>query len=258
MVLSLLPPARLKPRRFFLKESDLNKAEIVVTGELFRHMARVLRLQPGDSVILADGEGNEATGTIAEIFADSIRLNLSAPTCSNLKAEDAPAITLYQGLPKGDKMDLIVQKCTELGVAGIVPFMAGRSVVKIGSGQLQKKIDRWQRIAMEAARQSEQVRIPGITVARDMAEAVDIASQQVRLLVWESATVGLKDFLMATPPPDTAAIIIGPEGGIAEKEAELAISHGFHPVSLGRSILRTETAGFVTLAILQYQWGKLG
>ncbi len=258
MVLSLLPQDRLKLRRFFVSAEQLAADNITISDDLFRHMAIVLRLAQHDQVLLADGNGNEALGCITEITASRLCIMVSE-RCRPPVSRNSPVISLYQGMPKGEKMDLIVQKCTELGVAEIVPFFANRSIVRLEGKQLELKLKRWQRIAQESARQSEQTKLPTLAVAKDLSAAICMARQELKLLVWEKAVGNsLKNSLAASSVPESVAILIGPEGGITETEAELAIKGGFQAVSLGPRILRTETAGLAMLAILQYQWGELG
>jgi len=170
-----------------------------------------------------------------------------------------PIITLFQGLPKGDKLELILQKGTELGAAEIIPFMATRSIARVPAGRIQEKLMRWQRIAQEAARQSNRMSAPDVFVATDLAEVLHRANQQVKLLLWEDAEAGtLKKTLAEFHAPESIAVIVGPEGGLTAKEAMSATQCGFIPVSLGKRIVRTETAGLAILAILQFYWGDIG
>ena len=170
-----------------------------------------------------------------------------------------PRITLFQGLPKGDKLEFILQKTTELGVEEVIPFIAARSVPRIRKGEEAEKVVRWQRIVQEAARQSGRGSVPEVSLAGSMAEVVNMSGHGVKFLLWEGEKVSrLKDTLAELPKPETIALIVGPEGGLSAEEAATATESGFVPVSLGPRIVRTETAGLVMMAILQFYWGDIG
>lgn len=244
-------------RRFFLGKEAFHGNTALVTGEAFRHMARVLRLKPGTPVILADGEGNEYSGLIKLIEKD--RLLVDIEDSRPAPAGEGPRITLCQGVPKGDKMEHILQKCTELGVSAFVPFLSRRTVVRLSPDQYQARLNRWQRVVLEAARQSQCPLVPPVSAISPFAEMVANARQEVKLLLWEEETANrLKTTLADLPQPASIALVVGPEGGLSPEEAQLATSHGFIPVSLGKRILRTETAGPTVAAILQFYWGDLG
>jgi 16S rRNA (uracil1498-N3)-methyltransferase len=245
-------------RRFFISHDTIADGTITITGELFRHMATVLRLKQGTRVSMADGSGHEYVGTIARITIDSLEVAIEE-TCGLPDPDPGPRISLFQGLPKGDKLELILQKATELGAAEIVPFVAARSIARFPEGRLAEKLERWQRISREAARQSGRPSVPHVCFARDMDDVLSRAEHAVRLLLWEGEKPGsLRKLLAQTETPESIAIIVGPEGGLAPEEVLRAISRGFAPVSLGKRILRTETAGLAILTILQYHWGDIG
>jgi 16S rRNA (uracil1498-N3)-methyltransferase len=244
-------------RRFFFPPGALSGDTIRVDGDLFRHMARVLRLKTGAAVLLADGTGREFSGIIQAMDKESLDIAVTKRHEEPLPG-NFPRITLYQGLPKGDKLELILQKAVELGVAEIVPFLARRSIARI-KGQEEEKIARWQRIAREAARQSGQTTIPRISFSRDMTDVVLQARQPLKLMLWEKEQGNrLKETLARFSQPESIAVLVGPEGGLPDDEAEHAVQGGFIPVSLGDRIVRTETAGLVILAILQFYWGDIG
>jgi 16S rRNA (uracil1498-N3)-methyltransferase len=246
-------------RRFFVPPELLTGPTTRISGELFRHLATVLRLKEGETVRLADGRGGEFLATITALDREGMAMALAAAeTCS--PAAGFPAITLYQGLPKGeDKIDLILQKATELGAAELVPFMAARSVPKLAGEKLAKRLVRWQRIIQEAARQSEGETIPRLTFGADLTAVLQRQSHDLQLLFWEGEKQqGLKDALSGSAKPASIGIIVGPEGGLTCQEVAVAQAAGYLPISLGKRILRTETAGLAVLAILQYCWGDLG
>lgn len=245
-------------RRFFVEPQLLRGSTGVITGELFRHMSTVLRLKPGDSILLADGAGKEAIATITVVQKESIEVTLEpAPPVPD--TAEPLQITVYQGMPKGDKLELIIQKCTELGVTKIVPFMAARSVPKLSGERLDKKLSRWQKIAMEAARQSGRGTVPETGFMESMDEVLRNSNESLRLLLWEGEEEqGLKSVLATSSCTGEIAVIIGPEGGLTGEEADRAMATGYQSVNLGRRILRTETAGLAIVSILQYLWGDLG
>ncbi len=244
-------------RRFFIAPGALSDRTIRVDGDLFRHMAHVLRLKIDTPVLLADGTGREFSGIIREIGKESLVIAVTEARREAV-AGNLPHITLYQGLPKGDKLELILQKAVELGAAEIVPFAARRSVVRI-KGREEEKLARWQRIAREAARQSGRTTIPRISFSREMEDVVQQAHQSVKLMLWEKEHhTRLKETLARFRRPESIAVLVGPEGGLHDDEATNAVQSGFIPVSLGDRIVRTETAGLVILAILQFYWGDIG
>jgi 16S rRNA (uracil1498-N3)-methyltransferase len=245
-------------RRFFLGNNAVSTGEIVISGELFRHMARVLRMKAGAEVLLVDSGGAEYHGTIATVSSRELVVTLIEGAVRN-ETETGPAITLYQALPKGDKLELILQKATELGVNTIVPFAAARSVARHSDTRGSQKLERWQKIVLEAARQSGRSIIPEVAPAGSLAELLQHAEQSVRLMLWEDEQDNrFRSAVADLPAPGTIAVLVGPEGGFTPEEVNMAREKGFIPLTLGKRILRTETAGLAMLAILQYRWGDLG
>ena len=229
-----------------------------MTGELYRHMARVLRLKEGSEVKLTDDSGREFCGVIEEVGAKSLTVRV---TVVESEAEQEPGlrVTLYQGLPKGEKLDLILQKCTELGISELVTFDAERSIVKLRGDRSAGRLERCEKIVQEAARQSGRRSPPKVSIGGSLDVVLREARHTVKLLLWEGEqTTRLRETLDAYQSPETVAIVVGPEGGLSTEEVEQAIACGFTPISLGRRILRTETAGFAMLSILQFYWGDIG
>lgn len=244
-------------RRFFVEPALLAQRTGLLSGDLYRHLT-VLRLKPGDTIRLADGQGNEAFARITALDKEGARIDIDPPEPATGNGEPV-SITLFQGLPKGDKLDLILQKCTELGVARIVPFVAERSVARLSDDKLDKKVQRWERIVREASRQSGRRSIPAIGCAMDLASALTGEASALKLLLWEGENEhGLRRRLEQSGEPDSVAIIIGPEGGLTAGEAAAATAAGFQAVTLGNRILRTETAGPAVVAIVQYALGDMG
>lgn len=245
-------------RRFVVDKGTIVGDEAVIHGYLHRHMVKVLRLKPGASVLLTDGEGGEYYGAIQSIDAMSLQILIEKKSLAAAH-DPGPRITLYQGLPKGDKLEYVLQKCTELGAAEIVPFTAARSVVKLRAERGADRVARWQKIVTEAARQSQQATVPRISLADSLADVVQQSHHSVKLLLWEEEqATRLKETLARQSIPESIAVLVGPEGGITPEEAATAVSAGFIPVSLGKRILRTETAGIVIVSILQFYWGDIG
>lgn len=229
-----------------------------MTGELYRHMARVLRLKEGSEVKLTDDSGREFCGVIEEVGAKALTVRVKAVE-SEPEQEPGLRVTLYQGLPKGEKLDLILQKCTELGISELVTFDAERSIVKLRGDKSAGRLERCEKIVQEAARQSGRRSPPKVSIGGSLDVVLREARHTVKLLLWEGEqTTKLRETLDAYQSPKTVAIVVGPEGGLSTKEVEQAIACGFTPISLGRRILRTETAGLAMLSILQFYWGDMG
>lgn len=221
-------------------------------------MARVLRLKEGSAVTLTDAGGARLTGVIEEVGAKSLTVRITARE-SEPEKEQALRITLYQGLPKGEKLDLILQKCTELGASELVTFEAARSVVKLRGERSAGRLERSERIVQEAARQSGRRLAPKVTIGGNLDAVLRDARHEVKLLLWEGEqTTRLRETFQEHPTPESVGVVVGPEGGLTPGEVEQAMAYGFTPVTLGRRILRTETAGLAMLSILQFYWGDMG
>jgi len=244
--------------RFFVDPGQVKAGRVTITGPDVVHIVKVLRLGPGDALTVLDGRGNAYEAVIEQAGREAVICAIT----SHINAGGTPSlkITLVQGLPKGDKMDLIVQKATELGVCRIIPLVCDRTVVKLTGDKSQRRLERWQRIAVEAAKQCRRPDIPEILpLAGWETVLADLSDNSLALIPWEEENqVALKKVLEESKTTGGFVVFIGPEGGFTSAEVELARSHGVKPVSLGPRILRTETAGLVVLAIMQYQFGDLG
>lgn len=245
---------------FIIPPEQIGDEEIIITGSDLEHLVRVLRLRPGDAITVSNGQGtvyhcvlqqitkDKAVGTIRGAYPDT--------------SEPPIEVMLLQGLPKGDKLDLIIQKATELGVTAVYPIAMERSVVKLSPEKAASRVKRWQRIAFEAAKQCRRNRAPVVHSVMTLAGVFDSLPGETKVLIpWEGEkTRGIRQVL--TSPEFTAAkriaLVIGPEGGFAGEEIILAENWGAVPVSLGPRILRTETAAIATLTVLMYQLGDLG
>jgi 16S rRNA (uracil1498-N3)-methyltransferase len=237
--------------RFFAYKGQLENDSFTIEGTDANHIASVLRGKVGDEIVICDGEGTDYYCTLTQVDKKSVtaRVNQSCATASEPRVK----ITLYQGLPKSDKMELIIQKCVEIGLVRIVPVKTEFAVAKL-DGKEDKKRERWQKIAEAAAKQCGRGIIPTIDRAMSFAEAVADSKQcSAAIIPYENETqYGIKQFARGFQG-DSIAVFIGPEGGFAPKEIELALKNGITSVTLGKRILRTETAGLVTGAVLLYE-----
>lgn len=240
----------------FADPADMHGDELCITGNEVNHIKNVLRLGPGDEISVSTGEDDrEYRYGIEEIREDGILLRLRF--IREKDVELPVRIWLFQALPKADKMELIIQKATELGVYAVVPVETSRCVVRLDEKKADKKIQRWQKIAESAAMQSRRSVIPKIYEPMTMKEAAAFAEKEagLRVIPYElqendGATAPLLE--SAADRGQDIAVFIGPEGGFEPAEIELAKNAGIRPISLGRRILRTETAGLAFLAWMIY------
>jgi len=249
---------RVGSRRFMINSRSLLDGLATLDGELFRHIVRVLRLSPGAPLTLVDEQGNEHDGVIEQVTRELLTVRITRSNHEPEPERDGQRITVCQALPKGEKIDLILQKGTELGAHDFWLFGGRRSVARVRDDQLAGKRERWSRIAAEAARQCGRRTVPAVRWFPSAAEAAAAATHGLRLILWEDErTRRLKETLAVNPAPGTVIASIGPEGGFDPLETELFVRHGFQSVSLGSRILRTETAAIAIVAILQYTGGDI-
>jgi len=240
--------------RFFVDQNQISEKIITIKGSDFNHIKNVLRMKNGEEIsVMVPGNDTEYRCEIAEFTEDEVRCNLMFVKQSDV--ELPCEITLYQALPKQDKMELIIQKAVELGVTRIVPVASKRAVVKLDGAREDKKLARWNAIAEAAAKQSKRAVIPEITGIKAFKEAVkDCVDADVKLIPYElEDAAGMdrtRDIIKAVKPGQSVAIFIGPEGGFAEEEISICVEEGIVPITLGHRILRTETAGMVVLSWL--------
>lgn len=239
----------------FADPSDVQDELLTITGPEVNHIRNVMRLKPGEEISVSiGGDGKEYRYGIESYTEDSVLCRLRF--VKDKEVELPVKVLLFQGLPKADKMDLIVQKAVELGAAEIIPVSMERCVVKLDAGKAAKKTARWQTIAESAASQSRRSIIPGVLAPMSMREAVEYAKAQteVRVIPYElqEDDGSVKQYLESLKEGQSVSIFIGPEGGFTPTEVELAKEAGIRPISLGRRILRTETAGLAILSWLIY------
>ena len=238
--------------RLFVEESLALESEIELNEENSHYISQVLRMRAGEEVTVVDGNGLELLCEVSQISKKQVILKI------NEKRENATEppyeITLFQCVSKGERMDLTVQKCTELGVSRIVPVLSERCIVKMNAKDSKGKIDRWQKISLEAARQCGRGIVPKVEDPLSLEKAYeDIENYDLTLFPWEDETgKGLKSALQSFRGKKIA-IFVGPEGGFSKEEADNAVKCGAVRVTLGPRILRTETAGAAVLAMILYE-----
>lgn len=243
-------------QRFFVEPHQIDEAahQIHIIGTDVNHISNVLRMKQGEEVWISDGGQKEYLCAIEAFSADEVLLHIIY--AQEPDYELPSRIYLFQGLPKADKMELIIQKAVELGAYEIIPVETKRCVVKLDGKKAAKKVERWQQIAESAAKQSKRMLIPNVHQVLSFKEALKYAeSMDIRLIPYELAK-GMqetKEILAAIEQGQSIGIFIGPEGGFEEKEVEAAISEGAKPITLGKRILRTETAGLAILSVLMFQ-----
>ena len=243
-------------QRFFVEPHQIDEGthQIHILGSDVNHISNVLRMKQGEELWISDGGKKEYRCTIEEFSPDEVLLHIIY--AQEPDYELPSRIYLFQGLPKADKMELIIQKAVELGAYEIIPVETKRCVVKLDGKKAAKKVERWQQIAESAAKQSKRMLIPNVHQVLSFKEALKYAeSMDIRLIPYELAK-GMqetKEILAAIEQGQSIGIFIGPEGGFEEKEVEAAISEGAKPITLGKRILRTETAGLAILSVLMFQ-----
>lgn len=227
--------------------------------EYFAYIKNVLRLKKGDELILFDGMGHEYTTVIRDFYSRNVCLDIIRKETIKLPPIH---ITLAQSLPKGSKMDLIIQKSTELGASRIVPFISSRSISRLAGARATGKAARWRKIAIEASRQCGRGNVPEVNEIVSFNEMLSKPDRHnLRIILWEAEPeLGIKEILMDEKHASANSffIVIGPEGGFSWEEIDKARQCGFISASLGKLILRTETAPLAILSILQYEKGVFG
>lgn len=241
--------------RFFIPQ--LYAAEMVIKDVDAKHISKVLRMQPGDKIQIVSDDGVTAIAEIMSLQADNVVVKCLEKLAES--HEPSVKITLAQGLAKGEKMDFIIQKAVEMGASSVVPVAMEHSVVRLEGAKADKKVERWQKIAEAAAKQSKRDIIPQVQAVQTMQQMLANNDLQHKIIAYECEDrLGLKTALQRCDNLRELLLIIGPEGGISEFELELARKNGAVPVSLGKRILRAETAGVVALSAILYETGDLG
>ncbi len=241
-------------KRLFLEPEKILRDRAIIDGTNVRYLTNVLRSSIGDELTLLDGLGKGYKGKIVSIGRDKIDVQITK--AFEINTESSLDITIAQGIPKADKMEIIIQKATELGVKKIVPLITQRAVVRT---KKPVRLERWSKIATSSAQQSGRSKIPLIDSITGYKEFLSRELSGVKMIFYEGRVKkGIKEFLRELTAVKEITFLVGPEGGFTEEEVGMAIKKGFTPVGLGPRILRTETAGITALSILQYELGDMG
>ena len=246
--------------RFFVERTSEHTA--VISGTDAHHVRAVLRLRPGDGLTVIDEQQQAFQAELTGYEAERALVRLIVPEA--LAREAAVPVYLVQGLAKGEKMEWILQKAVELGAAGIIPLSASRSVVKLAADKEKARQQRWQRIAAEAAKQCCRLLVPPVYPVAKLADVPALLPSGCLCLVCDEAAAqgealpGLKQLLRRPAAPPAVALFVGPEGGFAREEVDLAVAFGAQRVSLGPRVLRTETAAVAAVTIVMYELADLG
>jgi 16S rRNA (uracil1498-N3)-methyltransferase len=224
-------------------------AQFALAPEAAQHVAKALRLKAGDALTVFDGRGGEYEATIQRIDKDRVDVKLGA--WRDADREPALSVGLVQGLPEADKMDWIIQKATELGAAWIQPVVCERSVVRLSGERAERRASHWRRVAVAASEQCGRTRIPEVRPILSFANWLAVPASAPRWLL----APGAEAIAAHAPPGGTLELLVGPEGGLSERELDLALTTGCERVALGPRVLRTETAPLAALAAIHALWG---
>lgn len=240
--------------RFFVEPAQVGEKEIIITGSDVNHIKNVLRMKPEETILISSGENLEYTCYIRELKEEEIIAHIMYVQESGYELPSR--LYLFQGLPKSDKMELIIQKAVELGVHEIIPVASKRAVVKLDEKKEEKKRTRWQAISESAAKQSKRMYVPEVKKVMSFSQAVEYAGQLDVVLVPYELAKGMgetREIIGKIKKGQSVGIFIGPEGGFEEAEVELAVEKAnAKAITLGKRILRTETAGLTVLSILMF------
>jgi 16S rRNA (uracil1498-N3)-methyltransferase len=243
--------------RFFITPESVSENEILITGEDVKHIINVLRMKKSEEAVLCDGEGNDYYCTLEQFDKSFVKALIKQKQQNN--AEPLIDVTLFQGIAKGDKMDFIIQKNVEMGVKTIVPVITSRTIVKLfDKKDIEAKVQRWQRIALEAAKQCGRGIIPIVKTPISLMKAYENSKNfELNIMPYEKEKSTSLREVITGKRPKSIAIYIGPEGGFSEEEASQALLCGLKCVTLGERILRTETCALVLMSILMYEMGDV-
>jgi 16S rRNA (uracil1498-N3)-methyltransferase len=244
--------------RFFLPKERIQDQCGTIIGEELAHLRRVLRLGPGDQLTVFDDTGWEHEAIIRSFSAD--RGDVDILRSYRPERESSLQITLALGLTKGEKMDFVIEKATELGVQTLVPFISSYTVPKLNDRKIETRSERWQRIALSASKQSGRTLVPKVLTICEFRELVRQPWTDIlKILCWErEGHLTLKQLYETDRNVRAILLVIGPEGGFSSEEADKARQTGFKSVQLGRRILRSETAALAALSVVQFLWGDMG
>lgn len=259
-------------QRYFVHADQFQKDHVILDGEDAHHLIRVMRAREGERLIVSDGNKREVIAEIIQIEQDRVITRMIDELA--MDKEPAVHVTIAQSLPKGDKMEMVIQKGTEIGAVRFIPFVSDRTIVQYDERREAKRLDRWRKIAKEAAEQAQRNRVPEVDAVLSWNEMLQRTEQyDLALICYEQVqdTQGLRPILRRfrnqlgsvndlrlLPNPPSILLIVGPEGGFTEREAQEAVRAGAHLTGLGNRILRTETAALVGLSCMMYEFDEMG
>jgi 16S rRNA (uracil1498-N3)-methyltransferase len=239
--------------RVFIDAPLTPGARVTLAGSAAGHVTRVLRLRPGDALTLFNGQGGEFSATLEAARGAAVLVQVGPE--HRIERESPLLLRLAQGISRGERMDLVVQKATELGVCGLIPVLTERSVVRLDAAQAARKLEHWRSIAIAACEQSGRNRPPQISSPATLEEVLRAPTESgTKLLLSPAAELRLAQIAR---PPGAVLVLIGPEGGLTPAEQERALAAGFIGVRVGPRVLRTETAAIAALTLLQREFGDL-
>ncbi|WP_240416943.1 16S rRNA (uracil(1498)-N(3))-methyltransferase [Paenibacillus periandrae] len=255
-------------QRYFIAPEQFTEAAVTISGDDAHHLVRVMRAKEGEQVIVSDGESREALVRIRELDKDQVTADIVELLSMNHEAN--VEVWIAQSLPKGDKMETVIQKGTEIGAARFIPFISERTVVQLDAKKEGKRVERWQKIAKEAAEQAHRNRVPVVDIPltwkallqqAGLADAAWICYEKengLQLRQQIQAALASRQVTDTSTDKIKLMLIVGPEGGFSEREVEAAEAAGCRSISLGKRILRTETAAMVGLTCILYESGEMG
>lgn len=245
-------------QRYFIAKEQFHPASVQITGDDVHHLLKVMRAKLGDKVICSDGLSREAIVKIIEVHKEVITASIIEELA--MDHEPSAEVWIAQSLPKLDKLETVIQKCTEIGASRVIPFSSERTVVQYDEKKQAKRHERWSKIAKEAAEQAHRNRVPMIDTPMSWKQLLKLVPDvQLALICYEKDTHNtFKTILEQNSPLKKILIIVGPEGGFTTQEIEQAEAAGCHTIGLGKRILRTETAAMVALTCILYESGEMG
>lgn len=261
-------------QRYFVAREEMEESRVRLTGDDAHHLSKVMRAEPGDEIIVSNGMDREVLAKVALISRDAVEAEVVREL--TMDKEAAAEVWIAQSLPKGDKLETVIQKCTELGAARFIPFLSERTIVQYDARKEAKRLERWGKIAKEAAEQAHRNRVPAVDAPVSWKELMKLLPEaDLALICYElESGLGLRALLAkhvgsgasgavtgngaAGGRRTRVLVLVGPEGGFSQREVDEALASGCHSVSLGRRILRTETAAMAALTCIMYESGEMG
>jgi len=240
---------------FFTAPENIRKREkiILIYGNEAKHIIKSLRYKKNDQILISDGRGNKYISLIDSYKQQVLKCKI-VKSLSDNHDSGSSKIVLAQSILKSNKMDFVIQKSTELGIASVIPFISSRTIPMVSSINFEKKLKRWQKIAYESSKQSERTVIPEILPIISFEELLkNSVNFNLSLILWENEmSTNLKDIITSSPKPNKILFLIGPEGGFSDEEIKFAKAAGLKSVSLGKHYLRSETAAIFVLSVITY------